>query len=85
MPLAVSAPVGSVTPEVALAPDQSPEAVQEVALVEVQVSVEDAPFATAVRLATSETVGIGGGGAVPDTVTFADALTLPPAPVQVRE
>ena len=85
MPLVVSAPVASLPPEVALAPDQAPEAVQEVALVEVQVSAEDAPYATAVGSAASETVGIGGGGAVPDTVTFADTLTLPPAPVQVRE
>ena len=85
MPLTVSVPVDSLTPEVALAPDQAPEAVQELALVEDQVSVEDALYATVVGFAASETVGIGGGGAVSDTVTFADALTLPPAPVQVRE
>jgi hypothetical protein len=59
--LAVSAPVDWL-PEVALAPDQPPEAVQEVALVEDQVSVEDAPFATDVGFAASDTVGTGGGG-----------------------
>ena len=79
MPLAMSAPVDSL-PEVALAPDQSPEAVQEVALVEVQVSAEDAPFATAVGFAASETVGTGGS-----TGTVTVALAPPPAPVQVRE
>ena len=79
MPLAVSAPVDSL-PEVALVPDQPPEAVQ-VAFVEDQVSVEDAPYATDVGFATSDTVGVGGG----DTVTVADALALPPGPLQVRE
>jgi hypothetical protein len=77
--LAVSAPVDWL-PEVAWAPDQPPEAVQEVALVEDQVSVEDAPFATDVGLAASDTVGTGS-----DTVTVADALAPPPEPVQVRE
>ena len=79
MPLAVSAPVDSL-PEGALVPDQPPEAVQ-VAFVEDQVSVEDAPYATDVGFATSDTVGVGGG----DTVTVADALALPPGPLQVRE
>jgi hypothetical protein len=79
MPLAVSAPVDSL-PEVGLVPDQPPEAVQ-VAFVEDQVSVEDAPYATDVGFATSDTVGVGGG----DTVTVADALALPPGPLQVRE
>ena len=78
MPLAVRAPVDSL-PEVALGPDQAPEAVQEVAFVEDQVSVEDAPFAIDVGFAASDTVGTGGA-----TVTNADALALPPAPVQVR-
>ena len=64
-----------------MAPDQAPEAVQDVAFVEDQVSVEDAPFATDVGFATSDTVGVGGG----DTVTVADALALPPGPVQIRE
>jgi hypothetical protein len=74
-------------PEVALAPDQPPEAVQDVAFVEDQASVEDAPLATNVGLAASDTVtdGGGGGGGVPGTVTVTDALVLTPEPVQVRE
>jgi len=52
----VSAPVDWV-PEVALAPDQPLDAVQDVAFVEDQVSVEDAPFATVAGLATRDTVG----------------------------
>ena len=80
MLLAVSGPVDSV-PEVALAPDQAPEAVQEVAFVEDQLSVEDPLYAIDVGFAASDTVGTGGG----ETVTVADALALPPEPVQVRE
>jgi hypothetical protein len=72
-------------PEVALAPDHAPEAVQEVAFVEDQVRVEDAPFAIDVGFAVSDRVGTGGGGGVADTVTVADALALPPEPVQIRE
>ena len=76
----MSAPVDWL-PEVALALDQPPTAVQELVSVEDQVSVEDAPYATDVGFATSDTVGVGGG----DTVTVADALALPPGPLQVRE
>jgi hypothetical protein len=72
-------------PEVALAPDHAPEAVQEVAFVEDQVRVEDAPFATDIGFAVSDTVGTGGGGGVLGTVTCADALRPPPDPEQVRE
>ena len=72
-------------PEVASAPDHAPDAEQEVAFVEDQVSVEDAPLATDVGFAVSDTVGTGGGGGEPDTVTIADADALPPEPVQVRE
>jgi len=82
--LLVSAPEDSL-PEVALAPDHAPEAEQEVAFVEDQVSVEDPPLATNVGFAASDTVGNGGGGGVLDTVTVADALALPSGPVQVRE
>ena len=82
--LLVSAPEDSL-PEVALAPDHAPEAEQEVAFVEDQVSVEDPPLATVVGFAASDTVGNGGGGGVLDTVTVADALALPSGPVQVRE
>ena len=67
-------------PEVALSPNQAPEAVQELAFVEDQVSVEDPPFATDCGVAASDTVGAGG-----NTVTVAVALALPPEPVQVRE
>ena len=81
MPLAVSAPVDWLPPEGVLVPDQPPEAVQELASVEDQVSIEDPPYATDVGFATSDTVGVGGG----DTVTVADALPLPSEPVQVRE
>lgn len=71
-------------PEVALLPVHAPEARQEVAPVEDQVSVEDPPLATDAGLAASDTVGTGGGGGVPDTVTVADALALPPEPLQAR-
>lgn len=80
----VKAPVDWL-PDVALAPDQPPEAAQELALVEDQLSVDDPPLVTDVGFAASETVGTGGGGGVPDTVTVADALALPPEPVQARE
>jgi hypothetical protein len=81
--VAVRAPVDWL-PEVALVPDQPPEAVQEVALVEDQVSVEAPPLVTDVGFAASDTVGTGGGGGAAVTVTVADALALPPVPVQVR-
>ena len=74
----VNAPLDSL-PETALLPDHAPEAVQELALVEDQVSVEDPPLATVVGFAVSDTVGAGGV-----TVTLADALTVPPDPVQAR-
>ena len=66
-------------------PDHAPEAVQEVALVDDQVSVEEAPLATEVGFADTVTVGAGGGGGMPDTMTVTEALELPPGPVQVRE
>ena len=72
-------------PEIDLLSDHAPEATQEVASVDDQVSVEDPPLATEVGFAASDTVGTGGGGGVPDTVTIAEALALPPEPVQVRE
>ena len=81
MALAVSVPVDS-PPEAALAATpQAPEEVQDVAFVDDQVSVEDPPFAIDVGFAVSDTVGIGGG----ETMTVAEALALPPEPVQVRE
>ena len=62
MPLAVSAPVDWLPPEVALSPDQAPEAAQELASVEDQVSIEDPPYATDGGFDASDTVGTGGGG-----------------------
>jgi hypothetical protein len=66
-------------PLVGSLPLQPPEATQEVAFVEVQVSVELAPFATVLGFADRLTVG---SGWVTDTV--ADWEALPPVPVQVR-
>jgi hypothetical protein len=70
-------------PLVARVPDQPPDAVHAVALVEDQVNVELSPLATPVGLALSETVGGGevGGGA--ETVTVADWDAEPPDPVHV--
>ncbi len=59
-------------------PAQPPEAVQAVALVEDQLSVEAAPFCTVLGLAVKVTAGVG---AVIETVAACDAL--PPLPVQV--
>jgi hypothetical protein len=81
MPLAVSTPVDSLPPEIALAPDQAPVAVQESAFVEDQASVEGAPFGTDCGVAVRDTVGNGD-----NTVTVTVALALPPeAELQVRE
>jgi hypothetical protein len=67
-------------PLVGLVPLQLPEAVHEVALVEVHVSVDAPPLATEVGFAESVKV------AVPGTVTVAAAtLLVPPAPTQVKE
>jgi hypothetical protein len=61
-------------------PLQPPEAVQDVALVELHVSVEAAPLATEVGFAVNVTVGAG------TTVTMAVAtLLVPPVPLQVSE
>jgi hypothetical protein len=65
-------------PLVALVPDQPPEAVHEVALVELQLTVEALPFFTVLGLAARVTVG-----AAAVTVTVADCVALPPVPVQV--
>jgi hypothetical protein len=59
--------------------------VHEVAPVEDQVSVEASPLAMDVGFAMSDTVGAAGGGGAPVTVTVAEALALPPGPLQVRE
>jgi hypothetical protein len=63
----------------ALVPDQAPEAVQAVALLEDQVKTALLPLAIVLGLAAKATVGTGG---VTDTVF--DCVALPPVPVQVR-
>jgi hypothetical protein len=65
-------------PVSALAPDQDPEAVQAVALVANQASVELLPLATVLGLAARLMVGTGWV-----TETVADCTALPPVPVQV--
>jgi len=66
-------------PLVALAPDHAPEAVQPVASVDDQVSVEPAPLAMVCGLAEIVTVGAGAF-----TVTVEDCVALPPLPVQLK-
>ena len=65
-------------PLLANAPLQPPEAVHEVAFVELHVSVEDPPLATVGGTAVKVAVG------TIDTEAVAAAL-VPPGPVQVRE
>jgi hypothetical protein len=65
-------------PLIAFAPDQSPDAVQEVALALDQVSFVDWPIVIDVGEAKIETVGAGGTV----TVTVAEADAVPPAPEQ---
>jgi len=77
--VAVSAPVDC-DPLVALAPDQAPEAVHEVAFVADQVTVELDPLATVLGLAVTVTLGAAAVG-VTETVTV--CVALPPAPLQV--
>jgi hypothetical protein len=59
-------------------PDQPPDAVHEVALVEDQDKVELAPLETLVGLAVNKTLGAAGV-----TFTVADWAAVPPVPVQV--
>jgi hypothetical protein len=77
--LAVSAPVDC-EPVTGLAPDHAPEAVHEVALLDVHVRVEVLPRAIVLGLALKLTVA----GVPRLTVTVADCAALPPAPLQVR-
>ena len=60
-------------------PDQPPDAVQFVALVALQLSVDAAPLVTVLGLADSVTVG---AGRLTETVADWDAL-VPPVPVQL--
>jgi hypothetical protein len=75
----VSAPVGC-EPAMAFAPDQAPDAVQDVALMDDQVNVDPLPLDTVLGLALKLTLTIG----LALTVTVADCAALPPAPLQVR-
>ena len=75
MAFAVSAPVDC-DPVMALVPDQAPDAVHEVALLDDHVNVELPPLDTALGPALSMTVGAAGL-----TETVADCVALPPAPV----
>ena len=77
MPLAVSAAVDWL-PEVALVPVHPPEAVQEVALVEDQVSIEFPPLVTDVGIAESDTAGVVGAGAEAE-------LAVPPPQAESTE
>jgi hypothetical protein len=61
-------------------PDQPPDAVQAVAFVDDQDSVEAEPLATVLGLALRLTVAVG----IALTVTVADWEALPPVPVQVK-
>jgi hypothetical protein len=72
----LSAPVLAL-PLVFSFPDQPPDAVQLLALLEDQLSVDDPPGFTVVGLALRPTVGGG------ETLTVTDWLALPPAPLQV--
>jgi hypothetical protein len=62
-----------------LAPDQAPDAVQEVALLDDQARDAALPLVIELGLALKLTVG---AGALTETV--ADCAALPPVPVQVR-
>jgi hypothetical protein len=64
-----------------LLPVQPPDAVQDVALLEVQLSVALPPEVTEVGLAVSDT--LGAVGVLDVTLTVTDLLTDPPAPVHV--
>ena len=71
-------------PKVFFDPPQSPEAVQEVALVEVQMRLVVPGPVRVLGIADSVTVGAGVVGGAVVTVTEALAESLPPAPLQVR-
>ena len=78
--MVVALGVTTAEPEV---PDAvKPPPVQDVALVELQESVDDCPAVIEVGLAESDAVGAGGGGA---TVTVADAVADPLLPEQLIE
>ena len=74
----VTAPVDC-DAEILLAPDQAPEAVHEVALLEDQVRVDALPLLIVLGLALRLTVGEG----FALTATVVDCAALPPLPAQV--
>ena len=75
--MALSAPVLAL-PLIPLLPDQPPEAVQLLALLEDQLSMADPPLLTVAGLALRLTTGAG-----VETLTVTDWLALPPGPLQV--
>jgi hypothetical protein len=68
-------------PELALLPDQSPDAVQLSAPVLLQLKVVEPPLVTVVGLAERETVGCTTGSS---TVILTKSIAVPPAPLQVK-
>ena len=66
------------------APLQPPEAVQLVALVEVQLKIADCPWSMLEDDTDRFTTGTAGGVGGWFTVTLTLSLALPPAPIQVR-
>jgi hypothetical protein len=82
--VAVSAAVATFVPDTALLPDHAPDAVHEVALVELQVNFDAVPLDTVVGSAPSVSVGAGGGVVAPDTLTVTDFVVVPPPPSHVR-
>ena len=75
----MSAPVDC-EPARALAPAHAPDAVQEVALLDDQVSVDALPLPMVLGLALKLTVTVG----FALTVTVAVCAAVPPAPLHVR-
>ena len=68
-------------PDVASVPVQPPDAIQDVAFVDDHVNTDVAPLAIEDGLALKVRVGDGGGVV---TLTIADFVVVPPAPVQVK-